>query len=205
MRLDNLKKQAHEALKEGDIESSWRPISDGLNIAWEDAELLYMAGVFFRQKGHVGLASHLFRRCVALDHNQANPWLHFGSCLHDLHHYDEAIQAFKVAQGLAPNDASPVACSAASHVQKGNFLDALNLADKAIAMSPDYKVPHIAKAIACLGDKRIGKNSVILVRASAHSVHRLTACVNRFHNHKIPETIDWVFCSTFFSIESCPL
>src|SRR6185369_2120343 len=106
LRTNALKKKASDWIKEESWVKAWQAISDLLNMNFDDAPALYMAGICLRHQGHVGLALQLFRRCVALDPEPLNPWLNFGACLHDVHAYDEAIEVFKLCKQKAPNDAA---------------------------------------------------------------------------------------------------
>lgn len=156
-RLKKAKALAHKYMSEHDFESAWGHISEGLNVEWEDPVLLYMAGMFFREKGHSAIAAHLFRRGVALDPKAVALWLHYGACLHDMHRYEEAIDCFKMVQGLNPKDVTSIANIAAAYVQMGKFSDALNVANHALSKIPDYGNALVTKALACLGLGRWGE------------------------------------------------
>jgi tetratricopeptide (TPR) repeat protein len=153
-RLEILSRAAHKALVDGNADSAWKAISEMLNIDMDNPHGLYMAGVFMRQKGHSGVAAQLFRRCVSLETRFPNPWMNFGACLHDIHMYDEAIEVFEVLRKMIPKEPQVYANLAASHVQKGDFAQAMNYASEALQRNPEHRNAKAVKALACLGLER---------------------------------------------------
>jgi tetratricopeptide (TPR) repeat protein len=134
VKSNQLHKIAHQKIKVDDIEGAWQDIAEILNINMDDPRGLYMAGVFFRRKGHSGMAAQCFRRCVALVPDQLNPWVHFGACLHDMHHYDEAMEVWDICKKKDPNDPMLYRNYASTYQQMGDYNNALNNANKVFEM-----------------------------------------------------------------------
>lgn len=152
-RLKDLKRAAHEKLIK-DPEASFRHITDILNIDMDDPQGIYMAGCYFRKRGHSGAAANFFRRAVALQPDKINTWLHFGATLHDLHQYDAAMQAFQAAKAINHEEPSVYANMAASMVQTGNFAEALSYALEALKRAPDHNTALTCRGMAYLGLER---------------------------------------------------
>jgi tetratricopeptide (TPR) repeat protein len=150
-RIADLKREASRFLKAGELEKAWPFVSDILNINFDDPQGLFLAGNWFRQKGHPGMATQMFRRCVALTPDKINPWLLFGACLHDGHNYEAAIECFQRAKQINPNEPACYANMAATHVQLGEFADALNYATEALKRDPKHKTGLACRGMALLG------------------------------------------------------
>lgn len=153
-RLERAKRKAHKALTEADHAKAWPWLSEILNTAWEDPQGLYMAGVFFRDQGHVGIAAHMFRRAVALDPEHPQPWLHFGACLHDMHYYAEAIEVFERVRTVLPGESVVYQNLAASHQQMGDFSAAYSYAKESLKRDPNRVGAKSVLAMASLGLER---------------------------------------------------
>jgi tetratricopeptide (TPR) repeat protein len=153
-RVVELKKRASDLLKRNDNDHAFPFVSDILNLNFEDPQGLYMAGVWFRNRGHPGMAAQFFRRCVALTPDKVNPWLLFGASLHDLHQYDAAVECFRRARQISPNEPACFANLAASHVQMGEFAEALNYVTEALKREPTHKTALACRGMANLGLER---------------------------------------------------
>jgi len=124
-----------------------------LALDWENAGALYLCGIFMRKRGNSGLAAQMFRRAVSIEPKHLNPWMHFGACLHDLHHYDASMDIWNMLAKKSPGDAGVFRNMAATYLQKGNFHEALNKIHQAMELLTQ-EVPGAYKAIkgmACLG------------------------------------------------------
>jgi tetratricopeptide (TPR) repeat protein len=150
-RIADLKREASKYLKAGQLEKAWPFVADVLNINFDDPQGLFLAGNWFRQKGQPGIATQLFRRCVALTPNKINPWLLFGACLHDGHHYEEAMEIFQRAKQLNPEEPAVYANMAASMIQMGRFSEALSYAKEALKRKPDHTTGLACRGMASLG------------------------------------------------------
>jgi len=106
--------------------------------------------MILREKGDVGAGLQLFRRALALEPKVPNLWMHYGACLHDVHKYEDAREAFAVVQKALPHDPMPLANIAATFVQQGNARMAIEYADKALALAPDNVIASVSKAFGCL-------------------------------------------------------
>src|SRR5574341_1615620 len=133
-RTNRLQRAAHKHLKADELESSWPYISEALNINMDVPQSLFLCGVFMRKKGHLGLAAQLFRRVVALEPKPINGWLYFGCCLHDLHEHEAAMQIWRLLEKKFPKDSGVLRNKAGTLLQMGQFHDALNVVDRAIAL-----------------------------------------------------------------------
>ena len=153
-RLHKLKVIAGKALEANDYEKAWLPVTEILSMDPDDPQALYMTGCWFRMKGYPGVALQFFRRCVAVEPSQLNPWLFYGASLHDIHRYDEAIELFKMCIGMAPNKPAAYANLAASHVQKGEFPQAYGYAKEALKRDKDHENAKICLGMASLGLRR---------------------------------------------------
>src|SRR5512139_2578489 len=147
---DSRLQAAHAALHREDYPTAWPILSDILNETPENPEAIYLVGVILRKQGHTGLALQLFRRALALRNDIPNIWMHYGACLHDTHSYDEARDCFKFVLKHLPDDPMPMANIAAGYVQQGQAREALEWADKALAINPQHTIARIAKAFGCL-------------------------------------------------------
>ena len=103
-----------------------------------------------RQQGHVGVAYQLFRRALAKEQKVWNIWMHYAACLHDLHRYEEAREAFSVVAKALPTDPMPLANIAATYVQQGRARETVEWADKALKLDPVHKIGRIAKGFGSL-------------------------------------------------------
>lgn len=143
-------KDIHRLVKAEDWVNAWHLVNHDLNEQPENPELLYLAGSVLRSQGHIGMSLPLFAKALSKDQRQPNLWMHYGATLHDLNQWDDAIKAFEMARQLVPYDPMPPANMAASWVQKGQWREAINWADKALSIDPDCYIAHISRSFACL-------------------------------------------------------
>ena len=149
--IDNRLKRCTHLIEREDYRNAWPLASEALNEEPDDPAALYLAGWILRSQGHVGMALQFFRRALAFNNKIPNIWMGFGACLHDTHKYDEAREAFQVVYKALPDNAMPSANIAASFVQEGKMREAVEWADKALAIDDKNRIASIAKAFACLG------------------------------------------------------
>lgn len=142
---------AKRTFEAGYHEVAWNQVNIVLNENWERPDALYVAGLIQRDQGNVAVAAHLFRRALALEQRKVNIWMNYGACLHDMHMYDEAREAFEVVRAQLPTDPQPIANIASGYIQQGKLHDALNTANDALVLNPDNTIARIAKGYACLG------------------------------------------------------
>lgn len=147
---DNRLQAAHAAIHREDNAAAWPLLSDILNEDPENAEAIYLVGIIMRRQGHIGVALQLFRRALAIRNDIPNIWMHFGACLHDTHSYEEARECFQFVMKHLPDDPMPMANIAAGYVQQGKAREALEWAEKALAINPQHTIASIAKAFGCL-------------------------------------------------------
>lgn len=141
----------HGMLQRQDFLNAWPIVSEVLTEQPDEPQALYLAGCIMRSQGHIGVALQLLRRALAMNQSHANLWMHYGACLHDTHQYEEARECFKRVLKLSPDDIMPIANIAASYVQEGRAREAVEWADKALALAPNNHIAGIAKAFGSLG------------------------------------------------------
>ena len=146
--------RAQQHIEREEYVPAWITISELLNENPEDPKALYLAGCILRGQGHTGMALQMFRRSLSITEDAGtripNIWMHYGACLHDTNQYEQAREAFKLVVDMLPDDPMPVANIGATYVQQGRAKEALEWADKALAVDPDHRIARIAKAFGCL-------------------------------------------------------
>lgn len=142
--------RAQQLIEREDFVTSWLMVSELLNENPDDPKALYLAGCILRGQGHIGMALQMFRRALAFASNIPNVWMHYGACLHDTNQYDDAREAFKVVLEALPDDPMPPANIGATYVQQGKAREAVEWADKALAMDQNNRIARVAKAFGSL-------------------------------------------------------
>src|SRR5690242_1256003 len=150
MSFDSRVRQCHDLIEREEYAQAWPVASAMLNDNPDDPKGLYFSGWILRSQGHIGMALQMFRRALAIERSVPNIWMHYGACLHDTHQYDDAREAFQLVHKVLPKDAMPVANIAATYVQQGRANQAVEWADKALAITPDNRIARVAKAYGCL-------------------------------------------------------
>lgn len=145
-----LLRAAHACVKREEWIRAWDILNDVLNEQPDHPETLYLMGCVMRGIGNIGLAYMLFRRALAGDQRQINLWMSYAATLHDLNRYDEAREALTVAGSMYPNDDMPIANIAATYVQEGDWREAINWCNKALAINPDNHIARISRNFAYL-------------------------------------------------------
>ncbi len=148
--IANKVRAAWEHVTRKDFTDAWPILSDVLNEEPDNAAALYLAGCVMRSQSHVGLSLTLFRRALALRQDIPNIWMHYGAALHDTHAYDEARECFTAVLKWLPTDPMPYGNIAAGYIQQGKAREAVEWADKALAIDPNHTIAKIAKAFGCL-------------------------------------------------------
>lgn len=149
--IDSRIKSVHGLLQRQEYMTAWPIVSDLLNENPDEPQALYLAGCIMRTQGHIGVALQLLRRALSLNQKHPNLWMHYGACLHDTHRYEEARECFRQVLKMLPGDIMPLANIAASYVQEGKSREAIEYADKALALSPNNHIAGIAKGFGSLG------------------------------------------------------
>ena len=151
---DDLLRAARAAWERKEWGSVWKFANQALNEQPDRPEALYLAGCALRDLGHVALAATVLRRALAFEQKHINLWMHYAACLHDLHQWDEARDAFLMVHKKIPHDPAPMANVASGYAQQGRPRDALEAAEKALAIDPDH---HIARVARCFGNLGLGR------------------------------------------------
>lgn len=136
--------EAHRLITQGRLIEAWPVVSEALNEDSEDPVALYLCGVLLRDQKHNGMALQMFRRALAFESKNVNLWMHYAATLHDLHYNEEAREAFDVIAKSIPQDPMPIANIAATYIQQGRAREAVEWADKALAMDAYPAVERIA-------------------------------------------------------------
>lgn len=134
--------------------AAWRFANGALNEQPDRPEALYLCGCALREMGNVGLATTVFRRALSMQQQHVNLWMHYAACLHDLHQWDEAREAFLMITKRLPTDPAAFANIASGYVQQGQPRKALEYAEKALGFDPQH---HIARVAQCFGNLGIGR------------------------------------------------
>ncbi len=149
--MNELITAARNAVVREDWLLAWRLLNRELNERPDRPEALYLMGHVLRQQGNPGIALPLFAKALAKEQKQPNLWMNYGACLHDLNRWEEAVQAFHVVHATMPTDPQPMANIAGSLVQMGKWNEAINWADKALAIEPQNYIAQIARTFGSLG------------------------------------------------------
>jgi len=140
----------HSFVRQEDWTKAWAATNVVLNEYPDSPQALYLLGVILRRDGHVGLALPIFGKALSKDQSQPNLWMNYGACLHDLHLYENAMQAFNVVRSMVPDDPMPIANIAASLVQMGKWHDCINNAEEALKKDPNHEIANISAGFAKL-------------------------------------------------------
>ncbi|MFL5493191.1 MAG: hypothetical protein ACJ8DC_02290, partial [Gemmatimonadales bacterium] len=129
-------------------------IAAGMKVAPDEPRLLAAAGIAAQRAGRRDSAESLLRRAVQLAPGDSWLQIAWSGFLADLLRFDDARRAALLAGQLAPLD--PVALSNASWnlVRLGDHTDALQTADRAIAVDSGQLFNYAIRAMAhaCRGD-----------------------------------------------------
>lgn len=148
---EQLLRAARQAWDRKEWGAVWKWANGALNEYPDSAEGLFLAGAALREMGNIGAAVALFRRALALRPDQIQLWMHYAATLHDLNEWDEARDAYLMVLKAAPQEPGAMANIAAGYVQQGKPADAVEWADKALALNPNSHIAHIARAFGNLG------------------------------------------------------
>ncbi len=144
-------RKARALIEREEFVPAWLICSELLNENPDDPRALYLVGAVLRGQGHTGLALQLLRRALMFVRDIPNIWLHYGSCLHDTNQYEAAREVFLHVVEMLPQDPVAMANIAAGYTQLGMPAEAVEWADKALAIDPDSRAGRIAKAFGELG------------------------------------------------------
>lgn len=150
MLLEERINLAHAAVKREDFQKALIILRDASNEAPDHPAALYLLALSFRGLGHTAVAMQLLRRALSIVPTKANVWLHYGACLHDLNMYDEAREAFIHIHRDFPKDPQPIANISSGYAQLGKNRDAIEWANKALAIEPDNRIARISKGFSSL-------------------------------------------------------
>lgn len=143
-------KALHDFVKREEWQKAFSLGNKLLNQEPDKPEILYLLGATMRGIGFVGAALPLLAKALAKEQKQPNLWMVYAACLHDLNRWEEAEKSFSVVHNMLPQDPMPPANIAATYVQRGMWRDAVNWADKALALDQENHIAKITKGFACL-------------------------------------------------------
>lgn len=141
---------AHDAVKREDWARAFGLCNHVLNEDPDSPEALYLMGATLRALGNIGLALTCLAKALSKEQKQPNLWMTYAATLHDLNKWDEAEKAFTVVHQMLPSDPMPPANIGATYVQRGNWREAINWCDRALAIDPKNHIARISKGFACL-------------------------------------------------------
>ncbi len=147
----DLLRAAYTAFTRREWGACWKFANDILNDDPENVDALFFAGAASREVGNLGTALTFLRRACALEPARLNLWMHYGPTLHDLNRWEEAREVYHTVLSLDPQEASAMANIAAGYVQEGNPAQAVEWADKALAIAPQSNIAHTARGFGLLG------------------------------------------------------
>lgn len=150
MLLDERISLAHAAVKREDFQKALLILRDASSESPDEPAILYLLGLCFRGLGHTAVAMQLLRRTLALSPAKVNVWMHYAACLHDLNKYDEAREAFMHVHKNDASDPMPIANIASGYTQQGRNRDAIEWANRALAIDKDNRIARISKGFSSL-------------------------------------------------------
>jgi tetratricopeptide (TPR) repeat protein len=156
--------------------TSWKFANVHLNDEPDSAEGLFLAGKALRDMGHVGLATTVFRRALAIDASRPILWMQYGSCFHDMHDHDNARKAFEIVAKALPDDPMPPANIASGYVMQGRPLKGLEWAERALKLDPDIRIGQVAHSFCNLGLGRWAEGWKYADKVYGHQVPWRTYC-----------------------------
>jgi tetratricopeptide (TPR) repeat protein len=96
------------------------------------------------------VALPVLSKALAKEKKQPNLWMTYAATLHDLNRWEEAEKGFLVVHNMLPQDPMPLANIGATYIQRGEWREAINWCDKALALDPDNHIARISKGFGCL-------------------------------------------------------
>lgn len=180
---DDLIRAARAAWDREEWGAVWKFANAELNEHPDRPEALYLLGCALRAQGHIALATTVYRRALALNSTHLNLWMHYAACLHDLHQWDEAREAFQMCAKRIPDDPSPLGNIASGYVQQGRPREALEWAEKCLALDPNH---HIGRVARCFGNLGLGRWKAGWVDAEWMYGHQVPIRVYRDKDNEEP-------------------
>jgi hypothetical protein len=98
---------------------------EALAVNPNDGLALFWAGMALLKTGRQGTAFHVFQRCSELAPTKAEPWNNAGLCLADNYHFEAAIECYRRALALEPDDDSALQNIALCYLNQAQPKEAL--------------------------------------------------------------------------------
>lgn len=116
----------------------------------DDPDALYMAAVSLSHIGLYAIAASVLRQCVALRPEFWQAWNNLGNCFQEQHPY-QALAFYRKAIDASKGEAwEPLANAANASTGCGRYAEAVDLAQKALAINPVGQDAHNAMGLARL-------------------------------------------------------
>jgi hypothetical protein len=151
-------RQAVKLFGSGDVDLAYVKFAGLLNENFDDAKALYGLGRIYREAEHYGLAFNLFRVCAGFRKMGAGPWNEMGLCQAETYDLDVALNCFRRALQIDPNDTHALGNLSLVHLLKCEPEKALRFGRMALEARPDFESVHhhMAYANLLLGNWREG-------------------------------------------------
>src|SRR5262249_47436593 len=133
----------------------------------KDWRPLDMLGIALRQQRRPADAIVQFERAARLDPRVESPWVNLARAHRDLPDYDQAIQAYRRAQEIAPNAAAIVRMLGTTLCEARNTEEGLATLSRAIMMDEGDADSFHARALALHNLGRIAEAARDIERALA--------------------------------------
>jgi tetratricopeptide (TPR) repeat protein len=123
-------------------------LSSHLNENWEDPHALFKLGYVFMKSDSVGLAYQMFKR------GEAAIWHNIGKLYHERQEDERAEEFFRKALKCKPNFANSLEGLAMTSLNKGQYGQCIEYANRALAEDPDAMESRVNRGMAYLALKR---------------------------------------------------
>lgn len=151
-------REARELAADGHEDRAYAKFAELLNQNFDDAKALYGLAKIYLEGEHYGLAFNLFRVCAGFKKLGPAPWNGMGMCQAETYDLDIAINCFRRALQIDPNDIHAMGNLSLAHLLKCEPDKAVRFGRMALQAKPDFEAVHhhIAYANLLLGNWKDG-------------------------------------------------
>src|SRR5690606_31599953 len=118
-------------------EECMRVCHEILNEHFDQPEALFIIGKCLIDSGKYGHAHAIYMHFLQLRKNNSGAWTNLGRCYESNNKINEAENCFRVALKLAPEDHVSYSNLSLACLKKGDHRQAIDWANKALAIKPD--------------------------------------------------------------------
>ncbi len=138
---------AEIALHRSQPEEAQRLLQTAISVAGDNAEAYAAWGRYlFHSAKQYGKAEQAFRRAIELNPRAASPWVELGDIyMLGLRRPDQAIEPYKTAVRLDPQNAAVHYALGNALAVKGDLQGAQSQYEEASRLEPDNPLPHLAR------------------------------------------------------------